>query len=212
MQNYTESMPMWIPVTIFEIRPQCPGHFYLPGGKQKEKQNLILVGKIHLCCFIPFVRGAKGFSQKFYLPSLPTFVGISTRMSKNQLWLYISLTCLGFIENLPRCSRCTIYQLYVILSSLRHKTVCWSFQPQHSSGPGMYSEWMKVSCPVPLTCVSSELTIMEVVLKIILRFVNVFSHFQQGNESERGRWIVNFPSLFASLLLHLYQKCISLDS
>lgn len=160
----------------------------------------------------PLSEEPKVLASNFTLPSLPTFAGVSIRMSTSQLWLYISSAFLGFIENLPRCSRFNVYQLHVIFSSVRHKTLCWSFQPHHSSGPGMYSKWMQVSCPAPLTCISSKLNIMEVVFKIILGFANVFSHFQQGNESERGRWTDNFPSLYVSLLLHLYQEYILLDS
>lgn len=167
-----------MPVTIFWSRLQCPGHFYLPGGKENEKQNLIHAGKIHFCYFIGFVRGAKGFREWFYIAFSSNFCwSINKDIKKSIMTLHLS-TCLGFIANLPRCLRFAIYQLNTILSSVEHKTTCWSFQPQHASGPGVCSRWMKFSCPAPFTLIAGKLNINEVDLKIILGFMNVFSNFQ----------------------------------
>lgn len=108
-------VPMWMPVIIFQNSPLTyfpgvPDNFYPLEGKQNEKQNVIHAGEIHLHHFVPFARGAKWFSE---WPSLPTFAGVSIRMSKYQSWFYISHPCPGFVENLPRCSRGVTYKLDV---------------------------------------------------------------------------------------------------
>lgn len=54
---------------------------YLLGGKQNEKQNLIHSGKIYLCHFMPFVRGAKRFGHWFYIAFFSKLCWASVRMA-----------------------------------------------------------------------------------------------------------------------------------
>ena len=121
IQKYMYSVLMWMTVTVFQSKPQV--YFprvldvlYLLGGKQNEKQNLIHAGKIYLCHFMPFARGAKCFSHWFYIAFSSNFCWSVSKDISYQLWFYISQACLGFIGNLTRGSR--FDDTWVICSSL----------------------------------------------------------------------------------------------
>lgn len=190
---------MWMPVIIFQNSPLVyfpgvPDNFYPLEGKQNEKQNVIHAGKIHLHHFVPFARGAKWFSQWLYVAFSSNFCGsINKDVKISIMILHLSTLpwiCWKSAQMLKRCHiqvRCSSCLLWNV------KIVCWSCQPPRFSGPGLYSKRMKASCPASLTCMWSKLNIMGVILKIMLGLMNVFSHFQEGNESERARWIVTFP-------------------